>query len=161
MANKSIFPVLINQRISPYRLSTQDFIQSKVEVYYKGRLLNVSDLRLELWFNYTGEWSRKVTSSTNRFGVQTMLHSCANIKDIDFCLGYCKVFYDGVEYTSNVVRYNFIVTPYINLNAVEIDAGTCETQITPLDRSTYDTFDSGSGVVNRDDFNQYDRFGGL
>lgn len=152
-----IYPILINKRLSPYRSLSNDIIQSNVKVYNKNRLINISGLAIELWMNYnSGVWQKVEDSSTNRYGIQTIYHACSGIENINCCLGYSKVTYNDVVYTSNTVRYNFIG----NIDYVGyfiIDAGTDEEQITPLDRSLYDEFTAGEDISDRSEYDVYDR----
>lgn len=146
-----IRPVLTNQRLTPYRTESTDKLQVKLEVYKRNRLINVNNLPVELWLNYSGSWF-KVDSNTNRYGTQTIYYPCVNISGINCCLGYVSININNIIYNSNVIRFNFIQGyPYQDTNLV-IDGGTCSEQIIPIDRSEYNIYDAGENVTDRLDY---------
>lgn len=158
MPLKSIYPVLTNNRITPYRTESEDKIQSKIEVYYKNRLINIKDINIEWWLNYSGgTWGLAETAVTNRYGIQNLYHPCTNVNGaVDCCLGYAKVTVDGLEYYSNIVRYNFVHKKEYNLD-LNIDGGTCAEQLLGLDRSAFDEFSAGTFTSYRVDYITIDR----
>lgn len=105
-----IIPVLSNQRISPYRATTSDYIQVKAQVF-EGDKINPSyipNLPIDLYFNYNGSWELLETGITNRYGYLTLYHSCVNISGISNCLSKFTTEINGTTYTSNITRINFI-----------------------------------------------------
>jgi len=149
-------PIITNQRLSPYFRGTNDIIQTKIYIYNKNKLLNIEGLPIELWLNYSGTWFEAENGFSNRYGSQTMSHSCYNVGNIDCCMGYVKVIYNEIEYISNVVRFNFIENRAYT-NVYVINGGTCEEQLTPLNRSTYDIFNGGLNDPYRENFINIDR----
>lgn len=141
-----IYPVLTNMRRSPYRTGTTDQLQAKVEVIRRNRLIYTKDLQVEFWLNYLGDWAKFETSTTTRYGNRVLYHTCEYVPDIDCCLGFARVIINGVEYDSNVVRFNFVYGQPEQPVIYIIDAHEGS-----VDRSSFDTFDGASLE------NEYDR----
>ena len=158
---KEYYPVLTNQRLNPYMYTSSDRLQSKVEIYSKNKLYHASGIPIELWLNYSGGVFFKMEDAiTNRDGTQIIYHPCANIGEIDCCLGYVNVIIDEVTYTSNLVRYNFIEGNQMTIS-YEIDAHQNLSSGVPIDRSFYDIFNGGLNDPSRTNFIEIDRmFGG-
>ncbi len=103
---KGIKPLLTNKFRYPYKIP-KEVIMSRVDFLKNGRLSYLSDLPVELWMNYSGEWAQVETSTTDRYGSCYITHSTSGIPNITNCLGVVKITYDGGDYVSNVMRYNF------------------------------------------------------
>ena len=151
------FLVSTNQRMSPYFRGTYDNIQIKVNIYHKNRSFYNSGVPIELWLNYSGgTWFKAESLVTNNIGNLSFYHSCINVGDVDCCLGQVKMIYDSYTYTSNIVRLNFI-SDIAYTKVYDIDGGTCDVQITPLDRLNYNIFDGGINDPLRENFIIIDR----
>jgi len=143
---KSYKPIFTNMRRTPYRQGTTDRIQTKVEILKKNKLIHQANIPIELWFNFLGSWVNYEDYVTNRFGNQIMHYSCEGIPEITNCTGYAKITIDGEEYTSNIVRFNFVEgNEAVDLRFI-IDASDDDT-----DRTSFDTFDAmdRSNTFNR------------
>lgn len=106
-AMRSIRTILTNKNRYPYKIPN-DTIVSKVDIFDKNRISYRSDIPVELYFNYSGAWSSYESGVTDRFGSIRFTHSTASIPNINNCLGIAKATIDGKDYTSNIMRYNFV-----------------------------------------------------
>lgn len=106
-----IIPILINQRISPYKVSSFDNINLKAMVFQNNRIqpIYLSNLPINLYLNYSGTWMLAEQGTTNRFGYLTLYHSCENIdKTLTNCLAKFTTIVNGESYESNISRINFV-----------------------------------------------------
>ena len=105
-----ISPVITNQRLSPYRAGSLDKIQVKTQIFVDQKLkpINQSNIPINLYMNYSGDWGIVASGITNRFGYCNLNHSCEDIPSIDFCLAKFETFINGSGYISNISRINFI-----------------------------------------------------
>lgn len=140
MAN--LLPIVSNRKLYPYYGgSNNDSIQIKFSLKSKNRPMHQSGIKVELWLNHQGAWSSYDIQYTNRYGVIEFNYPCAAMINIDNCLAKAVVSYGGDTYDSNIIRLNFVNSISI---VYDIDAGDCD--VTPIDRSSYDVFDSQSRV---------------
>lgn len=109
VGNRKLYPVVSNQRLTPYKAGTDDQIQIKYQLFGddKTRLSYLNDVPIRLKLNYSG-WQAYESSTTDRTGSQTLYHSCIGISGVNSCLGYVVATIDGKIYKSNITRFNFI-----------------------------------------------------
>lgn len=152
-ALKSIRTVLTNKNRYPYKIPS-DTIVSKVDIFDKGRISYRQNVPVELYFNYSGDWWAYESGVTDRYGSIRFTHPTAAIPYITNCLGIAKATIDGKEYTSNLMRYNFVRgKAHVDLLYL-IDAGSGpemsgDALPTGIEYSTYlwDDFGDNSGIA--------------
>ena len=144
LLKKGIKPMLTNKSRYPYKRPS-DVIVSKIDFLKNGRLSYLSGIPVELWMNYSGEWAKVEDGLTDRYGSCYITHPTSGITNITNCLGVVKATYDGADYVSNVMRYNFYSGLAVEEDLVYIiDAAPTGLA---LDRLNHDIFD-GSGRIN-------------
>ena len=104
----TIIPIITNQRLTPYRIGTSDKIQIKTQVFSdnKGSLSYLPNLPVELYLNYSGDWSLAEAGITNNQGICTLYHECTNISGIAGFLAKSIVTVHGSGYISNITKIN-------------------------------------------------------
>lgn len=143
-ADTKIKPMLTNKSRYPYKVPS-DLIVSKVDFLKNGKLSYLSGIPIELWMNYSGTWGKVEDGFTDQYGSCYITHPTSGVTNITNCLGVVKVIYEGLEYVSNIMRYNFYSGEALVEDIVYIiDAAA--TGIGP-DRLGHDIFD-GSGRLN-------------
>jgi PKD repeat protein len=102
-----LYPIITNQRISPYKLNTNDKIQIKFQIYKDNAQLSyLNDIPLTLKLNFSG-WQVYESGITDRFGSYTFHHLCSEIYDVNNCLTYGVAIINNEVYKSNIIRINF------------------------------------------------------
>lgn len=105
---RDISPILINQRVTSYRLDSFDKIQVRLILNNKGKLSYLKNIPVEFYLNYTSSFIKYVDTTTDDNGIANIVYSCQHIEDnISSCAGYAKVTVDSIIYTSNLLRFNF------------------------------------------------------
>ena len=100
--------ILSNQRISPYKLGTKDYLQAKSVLNNNEKLSYLKKLRVKLYLNITGTFLKYKEYITNEFGIVDITYPCLDlIQEISNCLGYVTTEIDSQVYRSNIVRFNF------------------------------------------------------
>lgn len=107
---KDISPILVNQRLTPYKLDSEDQLQLKIYLNSNGQLSRRKDILVELYLNYTGTFINYTSGLTDSNGTCNITFPCYNIQDIGTCVGYVAATVDGISYNSNLVRFNFVQT---------------------------------------------------
>lgn len=99
---------IINKRVTPYRINSNDYIQIGAKVYLnkEKKLSYIKDVPLTLSLNYTSGWVAYETSTTDRLGSCNFYHSCSGI-NVNSCLGFVSGVINNKMYQSNITRINF------------------------------------------------------
>lgn len=97
---------LTNKSRYPYRSPT-DTTLSKIDVLEYEKAYQIGGLTVQLYFNFTGDFSAYAASTTNRYGSCYIPYSTSLVPYVDHCLGMATVTIDGATYVSNPIRYNF------------------------------------------------------
>lgn len=105
---KDINFILYNNRLTPYRLASNDKIQLKIQLYSeKLKALYIPNVPISLYLNYSGTWQKYTDTITNRNGCQEIIYDCSTISDINYCNAFISGLYNNYSYFSNMIRINF------------------------------------------------------
>lgn len=103
--------VVSNQRVSPYTIGKDDYLNVKVVLNNNENLSYLEGIAVDLYLNYAGDFELYSTGTTNDKGIAFLYYNAKLITEqINNCLGYVKLNIDSQEYVSNTVRFNFIGT---------------------------------------------------
>lgn len=119
MNNFRIF--ISNQRISPYELGKEDYLQVKVVLNNNEKLSYIKDIPVDLYLNINGIFVNYSSGITNEKGISNLYYNTGLISQtISNCLGYVKVIINSEEYVSNTIRFNFIGDATITVQELEL-----------------------------------------
>lgn len=109
---KNISVKISNQRITPYRLNSSDRLLVKVNVFDGNKIIKIGNISASLWLTYPTTWQQYKNFTINN-GNATIYQSCNSFSNINYILGYVKIFIGNNTYNSNIVRFNFINSLYL------------------------------------------------